>query len=82
MTPERIAQLTESETKSLYKWAMGVLGKLLHLDPEKKCEIANEAMKGFGCLQIPAQEVPNSLSATTSKPTYWSCALAWLNQQT
>ena len=46
MTPERIAQLTESETKSLYEWAMGVLEKLLHLDLEKKCEIANEAMKG------------------------------------
>ena len=45
MTPERIAQLSEAETKSLYDWAMGVLEKLLHLDPEKKCEIANEAMK-------------------------------------
>ena len=45
MTPERIAKLTETETKALYDWAMGVLEKLLHLDPEKKCEIANEAMK-------------------------------------
>ena len=45
MTPERIAKLTEEETKTLYDWAMGVLEKLLHLDPEKKCEIASEAMK-------------------------------------
>ena len=45
MTPEWIAKLTEEETKTLYDWAMGVLEKLLHLDPEKKCEIANEAMK-------------------------------------
>ena len=45
MIPERIALLSESETKALYEWAMGVLEKLLHLDPEKKCEIANEAMK-------------------------------------
>ena len=45
MTPERVAQLNEEQLKSLYDWAMGVLEKLLHLDPEKKCEIANEAMK-------------------------------------
>ena len=45
MTPERIAKLSEEETKKLYDWAMGILEKLLHLDPEKKCEIANDAMK-------------------------------------
>ena len=36
MTPELIAKLNEEETKKLYDWAMGVLEKLLHLDPEKK----------------------------------------------
>ena len=45
MTPDRIVKLTESEMKDLYEWAMSVLEKLIHLDPEKKCEIANETMK-------------------------------------
>ena len=38
MTPERIIKLSEDETKSLDEWAMGVLEKLLCIDPEKKNE--------------------------------------------
>ena len=69
MTPERVAKLTEDETKTLYDWAMGVLEKLLHLDPEKKCEIANEAMKKVWMPRIRDQVAPNVSSGTTNKRT-------------
>ena len=45
LTPERIAKLTEEETEMLSEWAMGALEKLLRLDPERRCEIANQVRR-------------------------------------
>ena len=45
ITPDAIAKLTEDGIGKLHEWAMGILERFLHLDPEKKGEIANEAMR-------------------------------------
>ena len=77
MTPDAIANLSESGLKKLYEWAMGVLERFLHLDPEKKGEIANEAMRR---VWVPPNsgpggaERPSGSSVSTSRLICWSYA--------